>query len=106
MEGLRSPATAGWRHPKVLLPSDLLPRLHAHQLVHIFQHEFTHIRRRDYLWDRLFTIGCYLIFFHPAAWLAWRTLRWERELLCDESAVPRSVEGRLEYASCLTTLAA
>ena len=103
---LRSPATAGWRHPKVLLPRDLLPRLHTHQLVHVLQHEFTHIRRRDYLWDRLCTMGCYLIFFHPAAWLARRSLRWERELVCDDSVVPRSVEGRLQYASCLTTLAA
>ena len=106
VDGLRSPATAGWRHPKVLLPSDLLPRLDAHQLVHVFQHEFTHVRRRDYLWDRLSTIGCYLIFFHPAAWLVRRTLRWERELVCDDSVVPSSAEGRLEYASCLTTLAA
>ena len=106
VDGLRSPATAGWQHPKVLLPSDLLPRLQAHQLVLIFQHEFTHVRRWDYLWDRLSTIGCYLIFFHPVAWLARRSLRWERELVCDDSAVPSSVEVRLEYASCLTTLAA
>ena len=106
VEGLRSPATAGWRRPKILLPSDLLPRLRTHQLVHVLQHEFTHVRRRDYLWDRLSTMGCYLIFFHPAAWLARRSLRWERELVCDDSVVPRSVEGRLEYARCLTTLAA
>lgn len=106
VDGLRSPATAGWRRPKILLPSDLLPRLHTHQLVDVLQHEFTHVRRRDYLWDRLCTMGCYLIFFHPAAWLARRSLRWERELVCDDSVVPRSVEGRLEYARCLTTLAA
>src|SRR5215472_770432 len=106
VDGLSSPATAGWRHPKVLLPRDLLPRLRANQLVHVLQHEFTHVRRRDYLWDRLSTIGCYLIFFHPAAWLARCKLRWERELLCDDSVVPSTVEGRLEYASCLTTLAA
>jgi hypothetical protein len=64
-----------------------------------------HVRRRDYLWDRLATLGCYLIFFHPLAWLARRRLRWERELVCDEKVVQRSRESRLEYASCLTTLA-
>jgi len=73
--------------------------------VQVLQHELTHVRRRDYLWDRLSTIGCYLIFFHPVAWLARRALRWERELVCDESVVPPSTEGRLEYASCLTSLA-
>ncbi len=105
VEDLRSPATTGWWHPKVLLPRDLLPRLSAQQLVHVLHHELIHVRRRDYLWDRLSTLGCYLIFFHPAAWLARHRLRWERELVCDEGAAPRSGEARLEYASCLTTLA-
>jgi len=46
-----------------------------------------------------------VIFFHPLAWLARRRLRWERELVCDESVAQGSEESRLEYASCLTTLA-
>src|SRR6266849_6232545 len=64
-----------------------------------------HVRRRDYLWDRLATLGCYVAFFHPAGWLARRRLRWERELVCDEDVVERSDKCRFEYASCLTTLA-
>jgi hypothetical protein len=83
----------------------LVPRLDRQQLVHVFQHELMHVRRRDYLWDRLSTLACYLVFFHPAAWWARRGLRWERELVCDES-VAVSGKSRLEYASCLTTLAA
>jgi len=46
-----------------------------------------------------------VIFFHPLAWLARRRLRWEREFVCDESVVQGSREDRVEYASCLTTLA-
>src|SRR6266849_6765088 len=103
--GLRSPAATGWWRPKVLLPSELLHRLEAQQLVYVLQHELMHVRRRDYLWDRLSTLGCYLIFFHPLAWLARRRLRWERELVCDESVAQGSPENRVEYASCLTTLA-
>src|SRR6266700_6044854 len=102
---LRSPAMTGWWQPKVLLPCELVPRLETQQLSHILQHELTHVRRRDYLWDRLSTLGCYLIFFHPLAWLARRRLRWERELVCDENVVQGSRENRVEYASCLTTLA-
>jgi hypothetical protein len=64
-----------------------------------------HVRRRDYLWDRLATLGCYLVFFHPAAWLVRRHLRWDRELVCDDGSVDRSDACRLEYAACLTTLA-
>ncbi len=102
---LRSPAMTGWWQPKVLLPCELVPRLETQQLSHILQHELTHVRRRDYLWDRLSTLGCYLIFFHPLAWLARRRLRWERELVCDENVAQGSRENRVEYASCLTTLA-
>ena len=71
----------------------------------ILGHELMHVRRRDYLWDRLATLGCYLLFFHPAAWLVRRQLRWDRELVCDEASVDRSDACRLDYAACLTTLA-
>ena len=102
---LRSPAAAGWRHPKILLPDEFLSRLETPQLVGILRHELMHVRRRDYLCDRLATLGCYLVFFHPAAWRVRRHLRWDRELVCDEASVDRSDGCRLEYAACLTTLA-
>lgn len=102
---LRSPAAAGWRHPKILLPDELLTRLDTPQLMGILGHELTHVQRRDYLWDRLATLGCYLVFFHPAAWLVRRHLRWDRELVCDEASVDRWDACRLDYAACLTTLA-
>jgi beta-lactamase regulating signal transducer with metallopeptidase domain len=101
---LRSPAATGWWRPKVLLPHDF-PLLENQQLVDVFRHELMHVRRRDYLWDRLATLGCYVLFFHPAAWLVRRRLRWERELVCDEGVVEGSDVRRLEYAKCLTTLA-
>src|SRR4029077_2531336 len=84
---LRSPAATGWWRPKVLLPHDFLPRLETQQLIDVLRHELMHVLRWDYLWDRLATLGCYLLFFHPAAWLVRRRLRWERELVCDEGVV-------------------
>src|SRR5579863_1007530 len=105
VRGLRSPAAAGWLSPNILLPDGLFSRLKAPQLVSILRHELIHVRRRDYVWDRLATLGCYLVFFHPAAWLLRRQLRWDRELVCDEDTVNHSDEFRLEYAACLTKLA-
>jgi hypothetical protein len=102
---LRSPAAAGWRHPKILLPDEFVSRLETPQLTWILGHELMHVRRRDYLWDRLATLGCHLVFFHPAAWLVRRHLRWDRELACDDACVDSSDECRLDYAACLTTLA-
>ena len=103
--GLRSPAAAGWSHPRILLPDGLFSRLEVPQLVGILRHELIHVRRRDYLWDRLATLGCSLVFFHPAVWLLRRHLRWDRELVCDEGTVDNSDEFRLEYAGCLMKLA-
>jgi len=102
---LRSPSAAGWRHPKILLPDEFVHRLETPELTWILRHELMHVRRRDYLWDTLATLGCYLVFFHPAAWLVRRHMRWDRELACDDAAVDRSDLCRLDYAACLTTLA-
>lgn len=103
--GIRSPAVAGWRRPKILLPDGLLTQLDATQLTYIFRHELMHVRRADYLWDKVTVLACYLLFFHPAAWLVRRRLRRERELVCDDAVVQRSQEQRLDYAVCLTTVA-
>ena len=103
--GLRSPAATGWWRPTVLLPNEFLYRLKSQELLDVLRHELMHVRRRDYLSERLATLACYLLFFHPAAWLVRRRLHWERELACDEGVVDRSAHRRLEYANCLTTLA-
>jgi beta-lactamase regulating signal transducer with metallopeptidase domain len=105
VEGLLSPAATGWWHPIIMVPDEFLSRLETAQLVSVLRHELMHVRRRDYLWDRLATLACYLVFFHPAAWLLRRHLRWDRELACDLGSVDRSDACRLEYAACLTTLA-
>ena len=105
VQGLLSPAATGWWHPIVMVPDEFLSRLETPQLLSVLRHELMHVRRRDYLWDRLATLGCYLVFFHPAAWLLRRHLRWDRELVCDHGSVDRSDECRLEYAACLTSLA-
>jgi len=102
---LPSPATAGWWRPRVLLPAEVVPQLSPTELAHVLRHELTHVRRRDYLWDLLASFACRLVFFHPAAWLAYRRLGWERELSCDQAVVQDSQEVRLQYAECLAKFA-
>ena len=102
---LPSPATAGWWRPHVLLPGEVVPQLSPTELTHVLRHELTHVRHRDYLWDLLASFACRVVFFHPAAWLVYRRLRWERELSCDQAVVQDSPELRLQYAECLAKLA-
>jgi beta-lactamase regulating signal transducer with metallopeptidase domain len=102
---LRSPATCYWLRSHVLLPTELIPHLDSDHLADVLRHELTHVKQHDYLWDRLAALGCRLVFFHPLAWLAYRRLRWERELACDRAVVEKRAESRLTYAECLTRLA-
>jgi beta-lactamase regulating signal transducer with metallopeptidase domain len=102
---LRSPATTGLFRPRVLLPLELVHRLDGDQLAQILRHELIHVKRRDYLWDRLAALSCRVLFFHPAVWLSYRRIRWERELSCDQAVVESSSDSRLPYAECLTSLA-
>src|ERR1700730_8530714 len=102
---LRSPATACWWRPHVLLPIDLVPFLNSSQLADVLRHELTHVKCRHYLWDRLAALGCRVVFFHPAVWFAHRRLRQEREFACDLAVVQSGVDRRLHYAECLVKLA-
>jgi beta-lactamase regulating signal transducer with metallopeptidase domain len=102
---LHSPATCYWWRSHVLLPLELVPHLDNDQLENVLRHELFHVRQHDYLWDRLAALCCRVVFFHPLAWLAYRHLRWERELACDYAVVRESSEARLRYAECLTNLA-
>jgi beta-lactamase regulating signal transducer with metallopeptidase domain len=102
---LRSPATTGWFRPHVLLPMELVPRLDSEQFAQILRHELIHVKRRDYLWDRVAALACRVLCFHPVVWLAYRRMRWERELACDQAVVENSWDSRLPYAECLMGLA-
>lgn len=102
---LRSPATCYWWRSHVLLPTELVPYLDSDQLDEVLRHELVHVRQHDYLWDRLAALGCRLVFFHPLVWIAYRHLRWERELACDYAVVRDRTDARPGYAECLTRLA-
>jgi beta-lactamase regulating signal transducer with metallopeptidase domain len=102
---LRSPATCYWWRSHVLLPMELVPDLDSDELEDVLRHELFHVKQHDYLWDRLAALGCRVVFFHPLVWLAYRHLRWDRELACDYAVVRESSEARLRYAECLTKLA-
>lgn len=102
---IASPCTAGWRRPYIVLPSELPSEIGSAELTNILRHELAHVRRRDYLWDRLASLACRVIWFHPAAWMLNRHMRRDCEFACDQAVTESSADRSLEYADCLVRMA-
>jgi beta-lactamase regulating signal transducer with metallopeptidase domain len=104
LAGLPSPATVGWLHPTVLLPSPCEEQS-ADELSDVIRHELYHIKRRDYLLGGIAHAFRLMLFFHPVAWLLYSRLRLEREIACDQAVVRSHPENRARYAECLVRFA-
>jgi beta-lactamase regulating signal transducer with metallopeptidase domain len=87
VDGIRSPASAGWWRPVVLLPTALIMRMPADLIEALLAHELAHIRRHDYLVNLLQGVAEALLFYHPVTWWLSRRIRAERELIADSLAV-------------------
>jgi hypothetical protein len=105
LRGLASPATAGWWNPRILLPEVCEQIGPTPQVADVLCHELVHVARRDYLWAGLSDLICCLLFFHPAAWQASKTMALQGELACDLAVLetrPGDRADRADYADSLT----
>ncbi|HET7871923.1 MAG TPA: M56 family metallopeptidase [Terriglobales bacterium] len=101
---ITSPATVGWRNPRILVPENLHGAEELDDFVHIIRHEVVHVARRDYLLSCLEDLIACILFFHPAVWAARKQMRVERELASDLAVVEACPEYRAEYAASLARL--
>jgi beta-lactamase regulating signal transducer with metallopeptidase domain len=102
LPGLKSPATAGWWNPRILLPEVCEELGPTPQVADVLCHELVHVERRDYFWAGLGDlIGC-LLFFHPAVWKARKSMVLQAELACDLAVLEARPGNRADYADSLT----
>jgi hypothetical protein len=101
LPGLRSPATARWWRPVILLPEVCEALGPSPQVADVLYHELIHVTRRDYLWAGVSDFICRLLFFHPVVWQARNRLRLEGELACDRAVVDARPGQRADYADSL-----
>jgi hypothetical protein len=102
LPGLKSPATAGWWSPRILLPEVCEQIGPTPQVADVLRHESVHVARRDYLWAGLSDLICCLLFFHPAAWKARKAMALQAELACDLAVLETRAGDRADYADSLT----
>lgn len=98
------PSVAGFFHPRILLPPELLQRLSEQELEQIVLHEVEHLRRRDDWTNLIQKISLILFPLNPVLHWIERRLCIERELACDD-CVLHTTSARKAYAACLTSLA-
>jgi len=102
LPGLKSPATAGWWSPRILLPEVCEQIGPTPQVADVLRHELVHVARRDYLWAALSDLICCLLFFHPAVWKARKVMALQAELACDLAVLETRAGDRADYADSLT----
>ncbi|MDQ1256976.1 MAG: hypothetical protein QG656_1577, partial [Candidatus Hydrogenedentes bacterium] len=99
-----APMVAGIVWPVILLPASVLTGLDAPLLRALIAHEVAHIWRHDYAVNLVQTAIVTLLFYHPAVWWVSRRIREERENCCDDLAVGTCGNAVL-YARALAALA-
>lgn len=96
-----SPLTFGWLQPIILLPVALVNRLSVEEMQAILLHELAHIKRNDFLHQRILIWMEMLLFFNPFARLLFRQIRSEREKCCDDTVIQQGMPV-LPYVTALT----
>jgi uncharacterized protein (TIGR03435 family) len=82
IEAIGAPVTWGIVRPIILVPAGF-EQLPAECRDAVLCHELAHIQAYDFLMRGLAEIARALIWFQPLMWIAWRQLREEQELACD-----------------------
>jgi bla regulator protein BlaR1 len=87
-----TPTLAGISSPRILLPQGIAERLSESELRHVLLHELAHVKRRDVAVNWLVNALLAVHWFNPVLWLAFRQMRADREIACDELAL-RAMRG-------------
>jgi beta-lactamase regulating signal transducer with metallopeptidase domain/Tol biopolymer transport system component len=106
-----SPALYGLLRRRLLLPVTMARRLTREEWRFVFMHELAHLKRWDVTLNWLMSLLQITHWFNPAVWYAFRRVRQDRELACDELVLAKAQrqENRaygeailkvMEYGSC------
>lgn len=84
---VQSPLLTGFFKPCLVFPSGFTEWLTEAEVKHIILHELHHLRSKDYLTNYLFVVFQMLYWFNPLIWLAFRKMRLDREIACDQAVL-------------------
>lgn len=95
-----APFTQGFRKPVIYLPQSAL-NWNENQLNHVLCHELAHIQRKDIVIITIQNILNVIYCFHPLVWIANHQLNFQREKICDDTAIAILNENPARYGRTL-----
>lgn len=103
---INTPMLFGFLVPKIVLPQRFEQIFSQAQQNMILEHELTHQKHGDHLWNGLALIAVTVFWFNPLTWLALRAFRVNQELACDKKVLAnKTSEETLIYAKALVVSA-
>ena len=89
----------------ILMPVDALRSMSDVQIRFALRHELTHYRRRDHVMSFALVLLQAVYWFNPFVWLAFRQIRLDMEVACDNSVVG-AMDGadKMAYASTVLSM--
>lgn len=107
-----SPMIAGIFKPYVIIPEHILKEFSKQQLIIVFVHEYTHLKRMDRFINLLLMLCCAFHWFNPFVWIVSRQIRHDLENVCDEVSMSylddssRSIYGNtiLDIIECSNSI--
>lgn len=101
-----TPLLFGILRPQMIMPAFFHSAFTERQQSMIIEHEQTHLRRGDHLWNALALILLSLFWFNPLVWAALSAFRTCQEVSCDAAVLShKSQADKIHYAKALVQCA-
>ena len=101
-----TPMLFGLFAPRILLPASFTRLFCPVQQRLVMEHENTHLRHGDHVWNALALIIVTVFWFNPLVWLSLRSFRISQELACDNQVLrQKSPQEKFLYAKALVACA-
>lgn len=86
---VRTPVLFGFFKPILLIPYHLLDKINDKELKHIFLHELTHFKRKDFAVNGLMLLLKVIHWFNPLVWYGFYKMHQDIEIACDAFVLSR-----------------
>lgn len=95
---LSSPITLGFFRPYIIIPKETRKTFTVNELKYVFLHELSHQKNKDTMINYAMWMLKTIYWFNPLIWYAFKKIRTDRELACDNSVLNLLNEkGYIEY---------